>query len=424
MRSHHFLKSRGPAAVACAVLCCSTAIAATVPPLPRVAVIKEPGKPGQFRVRDTGAPFYPQGFNHTVLEHGDSGWHATFNVGVYDPQAMDATLAAMTEAGANTVRIWAWGVQQAGGFTDAESGVNPAYMDHFIDFLRRAARHRLYVIPILDETPQSPYYHAIARAADERAGIPPVPGRNGQYLNRGLIAAKRACAMDFVGYIRENAPEWCATIPAWSLANEVCVTFTNEPFNRTAGIVTLCTGKQYDMNDREQRQACYDESILYWANELASGIKEADPHALVTTGMWTADAHGRPPRNGLWPDDKDPRIPPRPSVLAGPDSRLDFIDVHIYPWDGTSKVLPEAHEWDAVLAGRIPAIVGEYGVFKNKSIDEARVMIREMLEQAYAMGYIGDLHWIWDLTGVPGQTWSAVEENLASYLMRFPRPIR
>ena len=44
-------------------------------------------------------------------------------------------------------------------------------------------------------------------------------------------------------------------------------------------------------------------------------------------------------------------------------------------------------------------------------------MMREMLEQAYSMGYQGSLHWVWDLTAVKGQTWSSVEEGLAEYLM-------
>jgi|GEM_PF-2235835 len=34
------------------------------------------------------------------------------------------------------------------------------------------------------------------------------------------------------------------------------------------------------------------------------------------------------------------------------------------------------------------------------------------------MGYRGALHWAWDLTMVEGQTWSAVEEGLAPFLMK------
>ncbi len=50
-----------------------------VTPLPRLAVRKEPGEPGTFYEKESGKPFFPRGFNHTVLEHYSTGWHATFN---------------------------------------------------------------------------------------------------------------------------------------------------------------------------------------------------------------------------------------------------------------------------------------------------------------------------------------------------------
>ena len=125
------------------------------------------------------------------------------------------------------------------------------------------------------------------------------------------------------------------------------------------------------------------------------------------------------PYGGLIPDDSDPRRPPRPSALAGPDSKLDFIDVHIYPWNGTSKLRVEAHEVELVQQGTIPAIVGEYGTFKHVStIEETRVMLPEMLRQAYELGYVGQLFWSWDLTMMRQQTWSAVEEGLAEFTMQ------
>ncbi len=51
-------------------------------------------------------------------------------------------------------------------------------------------------------------------------------------------------------------------------------------------------------------------------------------------------------------------------------------------------------------------------------------MMAEMLHQAYGMGYQGDLHWIWDLTQVEGQTWSAVEEGIGTFVMHIEREER
>lgn len=388
--------------------------------LPRIGVKRNPGAPGEFYRCDTGERFLPKGFNHTVLENGATGWHATFNVGVYDPAKMDATLRAMAVAGANTVRVWAWGTQDASGFTGSpdNEGLNPAYMENFMDFLRRSGRVGLHVIPILDETPHNASYNAVAARAEEVAADSPIQGYNRNYLSPGPLAAKVAAAADFVRYIRDADPALLNTVLGWSFANEVCVNNTQGPFDLSAGTVITASGRAYDMAEDARRQACYDESIVHWVNALADAVKEVDPHTLTTVGMWTSDAHGRPPVNCLRADGKDPRVPPRPSVLAAPECRLDFLDIHIYPWDGTSRVNRDAHEADAVAAGGKPVLVGEYGVFKNKTAAEARIMMRDMVEQAVSLGYRGALHWAWDLTMVEGQTWSAVEEGLGAYLMQ------
>lgn len=393
----------------------------TTSPLPLIGTQMDETGARFLARRDTGERFVPRGFNHTVLEHGSTGWHATFNTGKYNPEASEALLAEMARLGANTIRVWAWGTQNESGFTGGlkGEGLNPAYMDNCLDFLRRATAHRIYVVPILDETPHNAHYNRINDAAGDGVDDPAITGYNRQYLCAGPLAAKAAAARDFAAYIRDTDPALLPTVLGWALANEVCVRFDQGPFRNDTGEVRTATGRTYDMSDRTQRQACYDETILHWANTLAQAIKEIDPEALVTTGMWTSDAHGRPPVNYLIPDGRDPRIPPRPGILGGPNSKLDFIGVHIYPWDGTSKVRAETHERDLVV---LPAIVGEFGVFKNKPIDTARIMLREMLEQAHTIGYTGYLHWVWDLSMVEGQTWSAVEEDLASYLMQLTLP--
>jgi len=399
---------------------------APVSPLPRIGIRHVEEGPGEFYVVQTGERFVPRGFNHTVLERGSSGWHATFNVGVYDSEAMDSTLKEMARLGANTIRVWAWGVQKESGFTGGPEGrgLDGAYMENVIDFVRLATKHRLYVVAILDEVPHNAYYDNVSGRTPSRCRTGDVTGYNRQYLKEGPIAAKAAAAADFVRYIRDADEGLLSAVLAWSLANEVFVNHTQGPFRRVEGMIATANGESYDMGDRDDRQRCYDESIVHWANKLTTSIKDVDAQALVTAGMWTADAHGRPPYNGLMPDDKDPRIPPRPSVLAGPESRLDFIEVHIYPWGGSPEVRREAHEWDAVMASGTPVLVGEYGVFKRNSIEEARRMLERILTQAHDMNYQGALFWAWDLTAVEGQTWSAVEHGLGAFVMERQRILR
>lgn len=382
-----------------------------VEPLPRLAVDNK-----GFFVKATGARIIPRGFNHTVL---DKGWHATFNTNVYRHDAMEKVLEEMRRIGANVIRVWIWGRQDETGFTGSMKslGLNGAYMENVVDFLRLATQYQIYVIPILDETPHNAYYDALMVDPAHEVN-PDVGGYTRQYLAQGPIAAKRMAIADFVKYIKASDPGLLNAVIGWSLANEVFVNYTDAPFCLEEGEALMANGKRYGITEKDQRQACYDEGIVHWANQLTSAIKAIDPEALVTAGMWTTDVCGRSPVNSVLPDDKDPRVPSRPSALGGPNSLLDFIDVHIYPWDGTSKVRPDMHERDLV---KKPAIVGEYGVFKDKTADQARTMFREMLEQAYAIGYRGDLFWVWNLVGVPGQTWSAVEEDLGACVMQLPR---
>lgn len=392
-------------------------------PLPRIGVSVEPGQPGRFVVRETGAQFVPRGFNHTVLD-GDPPWHATFNTATYDPDAMEETLAEMAALGANTVRVWIWGTQDAGGFTGERDGegINPAYVDNVVDFLRRAARHRIHVFAVLDGIPRNATYQAIADA--HRAEEPVhAAGYNAHVLDSGWIEAKAQAIRDFVGAIQARDASVLSTVMAWSFSNEQFLTTRHPPFDLMEGLITTPAGNTYDLSDPAQRRACADESVLHWANRLTAALKGADPGALATVGMWTADAHGRAPDNGLPLDGRDPRIPPRPSVLGGAESALDFISIHIYPWDRTSAVSAEHHEHAAVMAVGKPLLVGEYGVFPHQhSVDEARTILREMLEQAYAMGYAGDLFWIWDLRHIEYQTYSAVEHDFGRYVMNLPRP--
>jgi len=387
--------------------------------LPAIGIRKNDAGCAEFYSRDLGARFVPKGFNHTVLSDTSTGWHATFNTGIYKPDEMETLLTKMAAIGANTIRVWIWGVQDKTGFTGAPEscGLNEGYMKNVVDFLQRCTRHGIYVIPILDEIPHNAYYDSVAAKADAVLSTPQVTGYNRNYFSAGKLAAKEQAVKDFVQYVKDADAGLLNTVLGWAFSNEAFVNHSEGPFNHDSGEVVVANGKRYDMGDKAQRQACYDESILYWCNTLTDAVKSVAPDALTTLGMWTSDAHGRVPINYLLPDDRDPRRPPRPSVLASKESKLDFLDIHIYPWDGTSKVRPEAHEWDIVKCSDKPAIVGEYGVFKNKTIEEAKVMMREMLEQAYNMGYQGSLHWVWDLTGVEGQTWSSVEEGLVEYLM-------
>ena len=387
--------------------------------LPRIRLGERNGKK-VFVTDSNNELFVPRGFNHVVLEHGNSGWHALFNTNVYQPDKMDSVLRQISVCGGNVIRVWAWGTQNEYGFisNQKEQILNEKYMHNFIDFLHKATEYNIYVIPILDEYPKYAYFETILtefHAQSERDDLH-VTGYNRQFFWDSFIKAKAIAIKQFIQYIKDTEPSLLSTVFAWSLQNEVFLMNSEGPFSAFTAEVILPDGSIGKVSTQEERQKVYDKTILYWANELTKAVKSVDPTALVTAGMWTSDAAGRKPFSGLLFDGKDIRFPPRPAILGGDESLLDFIDIHIYPWDNTSKVNPECHEHGLV---KKPVIVGEYGVFQNVSVGQAKTMLIEFLQQAYQMGYIGDLYWVWDLSAIPEQTYSAVGEGLAQHVMQW-----
>ncbi|MCX8065605.1 MAG: cellulase family glycosylhydrolase [Candidatus Hydrogenedentes bacterium] len=385
--------------------------------LPRI-FLREKGGKTVFCTED-GELIVPRGFNHVVLEHKTSGWHALFNTNIYNPEEIESVLQKMSEWGANVIRVWAWGVQnEHGAFGMGEDdAINPRYLENFLDFLKKANKYKVYVIPIFDEYPKYGYFSGVAQELHIKYGekdLPLAEGYNRQFFWESLIEAKAKAIKRFIEKIKERDENLINGVLAWELQNEVYVKVDNGPFKDFESTVKLPNGITLKNDTPENRQKIYDMAILHWANQLAKAIKEIVPDSLVTVGMWTSDSAGRSPTAGLPHDGKDPRMPPRPSVLGGEECLLDFIDIHIYPWDGTSKVRAECHEHGLV---KKPVIVGEYGVFPPLSIEESKRMLIEMLTQAYMMGYIGDLFWVWDLRDVSGQTYSAVSEDLGKYVM-------
>lgn len=387
--------------------------------LPRILLDEINGK--KVFVKDGNHElFVPRGFNHVVLEHGNSGWHALFNTNVYQPDKIDSVLKQISACGGNVIRVWAWGTQNEYGFisNQTEQILNEKYMQNFIDFLRKATEYNIYVIPILDEYPKYGNFERILlqlHAQSDRDDLH-VTGYNRQFFWNSFIKAKAIAIKQFIQYIKDTEPSLLSTVLAWSLQNEVFLMNSEGPFSTFTAEISLPDGSKGIVSTQEDRQKVYDKTILYWANELTKEIKSVDPTALVTAGMWTSDSAGRKPSNGLLFDGKDARFPPGPAVLGGNESLLDFIDIHIYPWDNTSRVNPECHEQGLV---KKPVIVGEYGVFQNFSVEQAKTMLIEFLQQAYQMGYIGDLYWVWDLTAIPEQTYSAVTEGFAQHVLQW-----
>lgn len=360
-------------------------------PMPRIGV-----RDGQFAESSSAEPFSPRGVNYIRLQRG---WHGTFAPGSYHAQRAQAMLADLATRGFNTVRVFIDHRDPEGVVAAADAmEFSPKYMEHFLDFLGRARRHRVYVVPSLIHLPLNKRYREIAGTAPENVGHV-----NRCYLHQGHVDAKARYAADFVTAVKRHDPDLLSTVLAYELDNETHFTATGPPFSLTEGTITPADGVTYDLSSQEDLQQMADRHVVRWADACVEAIRRVDPEAMVSTNVFTFRAVGRSGPGRLRTDQsRDGRFPARPLALAG--SRLSYLDVHFYSAGNEEMFLRDlaSIEFEALRAacrksGK-PMIMGEFGSFKaaQKTLPEAAAAVAGLLEKVRARGFVGFLYWTYD----------------------------
>jgi hypothetical protein len=360
---------------------------------------------GRFVVRATGRPFQPRGFNYIRLH---PRWHKTFSPRHYDGARAARMFADIAARGFNTVRVFI--DQQTGdgvvASADAEQ-LSPKFMGNVIDFLRRARERGIYVVASLIHLPRSNRYQAMLGPPD-----PQIQGLNRLYLCQGGIDAKARYVADFAAAIRERDASLLPTVLAYELDNETHLDATQPPFSLAEGTVTPANGRTYDLASAGALQRMADENIAHWADTCAGAIRRVDPEALVSTNVFTFAAVGRTGPGRLRSDrTRDPRFPARPLALA--DTKLDYVDIHFYPFDGETLDRDlRTIEFEAFAAacrrrGK-PILMGEFGAFKKAypALPQAAEAMGTHLERVLALGFAGFLYWTYD-TDEQERLWNA-----------------
>lgn len=384
----------------------------------RIAVRPAPAGAGFYAV-DDGRPFVPRGFNYIVVDPKPNApqdvAHVVLTTGFYDPQAVDRNLAAIASAGFNTVRVFldpgdaghAERAQYGVGGPAGTTGLYGPYVDNFVDFLRRAAAHDVYVVPVLVNVPFNRSFQSAANAgrAQTKAEFP-----NSLYLVGSEVDAQAAYAADLVRAVKERGGTAAlATVLAWEIHNEIFVRGNAAPFSARSGRVTTGDGKTYDMGDPASRQACADGNMAYWASRLARAVRTADPKALVTAGFFTYGSWRKSGPNGVMPvaGVSNDYFPGRPLALEG---ILSFLDVHVYPRTASYSLRDdldtlELERWDR---SRYPVVLGEFGFTKPRfpAVSDAVAGLQDLLSQAGREGIGGYLLWTWSDSR---RLWSATE---------------
>jgi len=390
------------------------------PALPRIAAQANVPEP-KFYNTETEETFVPIGSNYIPLDWVDGiPYHTTFNTGHYDADAAEEALSEMEIDGYNVVRVFVdkgdpvheplgeYGM--AGPYNTYTADLYQPCVDNFIDFLRRARSHNIYVIPCLYMWPHSYYYNNLVHS-----NVPTnVENVNIIILAQGGIDAKKIYLSKLVEAVENAEPNGAllSTVFAWELSNEIGLSNDIKPFSMTVGIVTPADGITYDMTDAGQRQQCMDSNIINWTNQCVTAVKQVDPSAMVSVSVFSFDAVGHAGPNGLLPlDVADHRFPARPWSLLE-FSTLDYVDFHTYPQGNGYLLLTdlESSEYSIWDLNAKPIVMGEFGAFKHyysDIYDAAEAMVTHR-QQARDFGFEGELFWTWQENG-QYQLWHMLE---------------
>jgi len=358
--------------------------------LPRVGI-----RDGRFVVKRSARPFAPRGFNYIRLR---PRWHGTFAPGRYDAGRAEAMLRHVRAGGFNTVRVFVDPAAGAGVVASSDAArLSARYMGNVLDFLERARGHRVYVVASLLMLPSCRRYDAIVGRKRKGFGH-----GNEMYFEEGFVRAKALYVGDFIEAIKARDASLLPGVLAYELDNETHFLAEALPFSKKAGKLTGPDGRTYDLSSDGGVQRLADAAVVRWADACVEAARRADPDALVSVNVFTFAAVGRRgPGRLSKATTKDRRFPARPMALTR--TKLDYIDVHFYPFDGKTldrdlkSIEFEAFAKACRAAGK-PMIMGEFGAFKKAwpTLPAAAAAMRQHIRRVGGLGFAGWLYWTYD----------------------------
>lgn len=368
--------------------------------------------------------------------------HATLMTGLYDPARLETALTQMAADGYSFIRVFIsydgegyvrdangnvlggpfYGI--AGPYTIGANHVNglyKPYLDNFMDLLRRARHHGLYVQPTFEWLPENAYYELPASAyPNDPNGAPYVAGVNLFYLAQPWIEKKKAYVSAFLTYVKSVDPSLLTTIVAIDLQNEIFVDTSIPPFTRS-DVVPLADGLSYDMSKDVDRQQAVDANFVHWSNDLVGAGHGVDPDALFGASVFTFNAIGLAGPNGVHSNTqiRETRYPARPWSLAT-YSLLAYTDIHSYvaaspdghPYDPVWDV--GTSEFSMIPTSQKPLWLGEFGTFRSIYANAAAAapVVKAHKNTLVGLGFRAWGFWSWDISqGSTFSTFDAVESG-------------
>ena len=377
----------------------------------------------RFINTQTDEVFSPVGVNYVRLDWIDQiPYHTTINAALYDPIRTDRDFKEIAASGYNIIRVFLdhgdpvhqamkqYGM--AGPILHNTEDLYPPALDAFIDLLRLANKHGLYVIVDAEYVPTNKYYTNMSvDYTDETIGR-----YNWMYLGEKYIRAKALYFKKLVEAVKAAEPNGAllSTVFSWELQNEIAIHGNLAPFNQSSGTVSTPDGMTHDMADKEQRQRCWDSNVYNWANSICDVIRSVDPDAMVSASVFCYQLVGKEGANGLTGHYPDHRYPA--SLEAIMVSKLSFVDIHTYDttmqpnYDLESSL--NSSGFDKLDKSVKPFLMGEYGTFKDKyeNVEDAKAAMIKHQAEMERLGFSGHLFWTWD-THSQKRIWDLTEEG-------------
>lgn len=378
----------------------------------RIAVRETSGNAELYNTL-TGEKFVVNGVNYVKLRYGD---HSNFEgasdlmPGEYDQYSVETMFKLLKKNGMNTVRVFlsmgrAAGNPGLGGDYKKTMGIYIPYMENFIDFLKKAQKYGIYVLPTFgdNELPNNEYFQSLSNNAAPQDTF---------FTKEGLEAKIKLMTLVYE-YVLNRDPSLINTMLALQTQNEFYFDAGQAPFNQTTGTYTFyANGQTYDMSSASERRELANAAVQHYFSEISKAIKALDPGMLISVGTFSMRVVGKTYEDdlGIFPitdGSKDSRYPLSATEMMACD--IDFFDLHCYNAPGADgdgarnqdldveNMKLNTAEGKAALK-KTPIIMGEYGGFLQDQQDweSAKKWILDMRDAAMDNGYSGHMLWEFD----------------------------
>jgi hypothetical protein len=390
-------------------------------------VIKPGEKNAGFFTKDSNKPFVPNGVNYINIRFGD---HANFESSYgllpakYDPYAAETLMRTLKKNNYNFIRVFVIpGGRQSqnlglGGVALETEGLYIPYMENFVDFLSRAKKYGIYIMPTFGENEMVANSFFSKLSGNSK-------GQSILFSKLGIDAKKQMIKW-FLEYIKTKDSTLLNSIFALQMQNEFTFNSQLAPFNQTTGEYSFIDGTKFNMADDTSRRELANSAIKNYYKEMKSAATSVVGEMLISEGTFSMLAVGKnmTTAKGIRTisGTKDTRFPMSAEEYL--DTDIDFLDLHVYRYgqSGTAEQVFQKNIdnmlFNSTKSSQIrkykPIILGEYGAIANepqeRDFDDGMAFAKGLRDSAIKSGFAGVAIWTID-TFEQTDIWCLMWEN-------------